>query len=78
MHSGSGPSRKNWPTFERECFAPRVADEAVIPIYLDDTVFPGIPQDIVGIKFTRAPDKALEDQVTDDIVFRLLARLDDV
>ena len=50
----------------------------MIPIYLDDTVFPGIPQDIVGIKFTRAPDKALEDQVTDDIVFRLLARLDDV
>ena len=69
---------KIWPTLERECFTPRVADEAVIPIYLDGTVFPGIPQDIVGIKFTRDPNKALEDQVTDEIVFRLLARLDDV
>lgn len=68
---------KIWPTFERECFSPRVADEAVIPIFLDDTVFPGIPQDIVGIKFERDDSTALEDQVTDDIVFRLLSRLDD-
>ena len=69
---------KIWPTFERECFSPRVADEAVIPIYLDDTTFPGIPQDIVGINFSRNYEKNLEDQVTDEIVFRLLARLDDV
>jgi hypothetical protein len=42
---------KIWPTFERECFAPRVPDAEVLPIYLDDTVFPGIPKDLVGIKF---------------------------
>ena len=69
---------KIWPTFERECFYPRVADEAVIPVFLDDTVFPGIPQDIVGIKFQRDLSKDLEDQITDDIVFRILERLDDV
>ena len=27
---------KIWPTFERECFTPRVAEAAVIPIYLDN------------------------------------------
>jgi hypothetical protein len=43
--------QKIWPTFERECFQPRVEQEAVIPIYLDDTKFPGIRADIVGIKF---------------------------
>jgi hypothetical protein len=32
----------------------------------------------VGIKFVRNPSKILEDQITDDIVFRLLERLDDV
>ncbi|MEW8631960.1 MAG: TIR domain-containing protein [Candidatus Thiodiazotropha sp.] len=69
---------KIWPTFERECFSPRVADEAVIPVFLDETVFPGIPQDIVGIKFQRDPSKDIDDQVTDDIVFRILERLDDV
>ena len=53
-------------------------DEAVIPIFLDDTVFPGIPRDIVGIKFVRDQSKELEDQVIDNIVFRLLERLDDV
>jgi hypothetical protein len=37
------------PTFERECFKPRVAYGDVIPIYLDDTVFPGIPKDTIGI-----------------------------
>jgi hypothetical protein len=34
---------KIWPTFEREIFVPRVADESVIPIYLDETKFPRIP-----------------------------------
>jgi hypothetical protein len=42
---------KIWPTFERECFLPRVSEETVLPIYLDDTRFPGIPTDLVGIKF---------------------------
>jgi hypothetical protein len=39
-----------WPTFERECFLPRVEKGEVFPIYLDDTVFVGIPRDLVGIK----------------------------
>jgi hypothetical protein len=69
---------KIWPTFERECFTPRIADEAVIPVFLDDTIFPGIPQDIIGIKFNRDMEKSLDDQVTDDIIFRLLERLDNV
>jgi hypothetical protein len=69
-------AEKLWPTFERECFAPRVADEAVIPIYLDETVFLGIPQDIVGIHFrpSGVPEK-LENEVTDQIVFKLYDRL---
>ena len=46
---------KIWPTFEREHFAPRVKDGSVIPIFLDDTKFPGIPQDIVGIRFAFDP-----------------------
>lgn len=69
---------KIWPTFERECFTPRVADEAVIPIFLDDTIFQAIPKDIVGIKFERDASRELEEQVTDDIIFRLLERLDNV
>ncbi|MCG6211099.1 TIR domain-containing protein, partial [Vibrio furnissii] len=40
---------KIWPTFERECFQHRTNDASVIPIYLDDTKFVGIPSDIVGI-----------------------------
>lgn len=43
---------KIWPTFEREHFAPRIADEQVIPIYLDETKFVGIPSDIVGVYFS--------------------------
>jgi hypothetical protein len=37
--------QKIWPTFERDCFVPRVSNGEVIPVYLDDTVFPGIPKD---------------------------------
>ena len=59
---------KIWPTFERECFAPRIADEAVIPIYLDDTLFPGIPQDIIGIMFACSESENIENQVTKQIV----------
>jgi hypothetical protein len=70
---------KIWPTFEREIFAPRVAEEAVIPIYLDETPFPGIPMDVVGIKFI-APTSAadLANEVTDQIVFKLLTRLENL
>jgi hypothetical protein len=69
---------KIWPTFERECFTPRVADAAVIPIYLDNSVFVGIPKDIVGIKFqpviTLTPD--LENLITDKITYKLQAKLE--
>lgn len=65
---------KIWPTFERECFIPRVADGAVIPIYLDDTPFPGIPKDIVGIDF-KACDPNDTNLVTDKIVYKLEEKL---
>ena len=70
---------KIWPTFERECFSPRIADAAVIPIYLDDTPVPGIPKDIVGIMFKNHHNYGadLRDKVTDEIVFKLYARLED-
>ncbi|MDH0137971.1 hypothetical protein ACK312_03055 [Aeromonas caviae] len=71
---------KIWPTFERECFAPRVSEAAVIPIYLDDAPVPGIPKDIVGIPFKNYTDLEtdLANKVTDEIVFKLLELLDDV
>ena len=69
---------KIWPTFERECFSPRVAEEAVIPIFLDNEPTVGIPQDTVGIPFrdyTSLGDQ-LPDKVTDNIVYKLFARID--
>jgi hypothetical protein len=69
--------KKIWPTFERECFLPRVEQEAVIPIYLDDTKFPGIPSDIVGINFRWDKNEAnWQNRVTDEITFKLMERLD--
>lgn len=67
---------KIWTTFERECFAPRISDEAVVPIYLDDTSFPGIPKDVIGIMFDKNNKNDLENQVTDHIVFKLLERIE--
>lgn len=71
---------KIWPTFERECFSQRTADAAVIPIYLDDTPVPGIPSDITGISFKgySASDVNFANKVTDEIVFKLLGRLDGI
>ncbi len=65
---------KIWPTFERECFIPKVADDAVIPIYLDDSVFVGIPKDIIGID-CKNKDTTNEELVTDEVVLKLEARL---
>lgn len=66
---------KIWPTFERECFEPRVADGEVIPIFLDDTAFPGIPKDTIGIRYKWKPDDpGWHDEVIDKIVFKLLER----
>ncbi len=71
---------KLWPTFERECFAPRVPEEAVIPVYLDETIFPAIPRDIVGIRFWQGGGGAeqLANRVTDEIVYKLIERLEDI
>lgn len=70
---------KIWPTFERECFIPRVADGAVIPIYLDDSSFPGIPKDVVGIMFKGVDPNVdgFDGRVTDEITFKLFARIED-
>jgi hypothetical protein len=67
---------KIWPTFERECFLPRVPAGEVIPVFLDDTTFVGIPKDIIGIKFHKGAAPELEpNRITDEIVFKLLERL---
>jgi len=71
---------KIWPTFERECFSPRIPDGSVIPIRLDKTAFPGIPQDIVGIHFEPrdSTGEELYNRITDEISFKLISRLDGV
>jgi hypothetical protein len=38
-----------WTTFERECFLPRVAKSAVIPIRLDKVECPGLPMSLHGV-----------------------------
>ncbi len=66
---------KIWPTFERECFSPRISDASVIPIYLDNTKFVGIPQDIVGIKFTDNQYYSDREFITDHIAYKLEEKL---
>jgi hypothetical protein len=67
---------KIWPTFEREHFVPRIADESVIPIFLDDTKFPGIPQDLVGIRFKFDPNNPeWKKKATDEIIMKLIDKL---
>jgi hypothetical protein len=69
-------STKIWPTFEREVFAPRIADESVIPIFLDDTKFVGIPQDIVGIHFKFDPTASgWKSRADDEIIYKLIDKL---
>ncbi|MGV3518527.1 TIR domain-containing protein [Luteitalea sp.] len=66
---------KIWPTFERECFLPRVATGDVIPIFLDSTPFVGIPKDLIGIVFHKSSNPEEDkNRVTDEIVFKLSAR----
>jgi hypothetical protein len=70
--------QKIWPTFEKECFLPRVPEGQVIPIYLDDTSFVGIPKDIIGITFELPESLEFKDvvtKVTDEIAFKLIERL---
>ncbi|MHA7816424.1 MAG: TIR domain-containing protein [Pseudohaliea sp.] len=68
--------KKIWPTFEREIFSQRVEDGAVIPVFLDETRFAGVPRDIVGVDF-RGRDPHDTDLVTDEIVLKLEEKLKD-
>jgi hypothetical protein len=71
--------RKIWPTFERETFEPRVSEGAVIPIFLDDTKFPGISRDVIGIILKReAMEKDMKGYVTDEIAFKLHEKLSQI
>ncbi|WEF23582.1 TIR domain-containing protein [Paracoccus sp. S3-43] len=68
---------KIWPTFERDCFRHRVVNSEVIPVRLDDSIFPGIPNDINSIRFNFKGDvDAQRDEIIDDIVLRIAARLE--
>lgn len=70
--------RKIWPTFERDCFTPRVVDAAVIPIQLDNTIFPGIPNDIARISFRYLPgDPEWKKKAESEIIFRIIDRISD-
>jgi hypothetical protein len=67
---------KIWPTFERECFSEKVQTNEVIPVFLDDTKFVGIPQDLIGIKFKYSEnDKNLTDRIRKEIVFKIIHRV---
>lgn len=70
-------AEKIWPTFEREHFAPRVAEESVIPVYLDDTKFVGIPSDIIGVRFhyDREASDGWQDRADQLIVEKLIELL---
>ena len=51
-------------------------DEHVIPIFLDDTKFVGIPTDIIGIKFNFDPnDPDWRDKADKEIVEKLIDKL---
>jgi hypothetical protein len=68
---------KIWPTFEREVFTPRVARAEVIPVFLDDTPFLGIPHDVVGIDFKGLLEEESWRQRADEkIVFKVIDRID--
>ncbi len=67
---------KIWPTFERDCFIPRIKNESVIPIRLDNSIFAGIPNDIVSIYFPfDAADPDWKDKTTTQVVYRLIDRI---
>ena len=68
--------RKIWPTFERECFAEKIQTNEIIPIFLDDTKFVGIPQDIIGIKFKyNENDKSIKDRIRTEIILKIIQRV---
>ena len=65
---------KIWPTFERECFQQRIKDASVIPVYLDNSKFVGIPSDIIGIPY-KGYSHSDEEEITERIVLKLEERL---
>ena len=68
--------RKIWPTFERDCFTPRVSSGEVIPIFLDDFNISCNLNDIVRIDFKWNPDDPeWKRRATDAIVIKLIDRL---
>jgi len=68
---------KIWPTFERECFKKRLGSEEVIPVFLDDTIFVGIPDDIVGIRYKWDQENAKwQEEVDDQIIYKIWEKLD--
>ena len=68
---------KVWPTFERDCFTQRVPEAEVIPVFLDKTIFPGIPTDLVSIHFDYGGDVAAQsNEIIDDVVLRIAGKLD--
>ncbi|MCW3102784.1 MAG: hypothetical protein JWO09_1224 [Bacteroidetes bacterium] len=62
---------KIWPTFERETFRVRVQEEAIIPTYLDNTKFLGIPEDLYGFDMKNGYS---EDDI-DNAVIKLVERI---
>ncbi|MES2727192.1 MAG: TIR domain-containing protein [Bacteroidota bacterium] len=68
--------RKIWPTFERECFSEKIQTNEVIPIFLDDTKFVGIPQDLIGIRFKyNKNDKTIAERIRKEIVYKIAHRV---
>jgi hypothetical protein len=67
---------KVWPSFERDIFLPRLKAQEVIPLYLDSTVFPGIPSDVYGIKFQyELSAEEWRTRVDEEIVLPMIDRI---
>lgn len=67
---------KVWPSFERDVFLPRLKAHEVLPIYLDDTIFAGVPSDVYGLKFHYDISKdEWRTRVDDEIVLPLIDRI---
>jgi hypothetical protein len=67
---------KIWPTFERECFSEKVQTNEVIPIFLDETKFVGIPQDLIGIKFRYTiGERDLITRIREEIIYKIVTKV---
>lgn len=68
---------KVWPTFERDCFTARVPAGEVIPVFLDDTIFVGVPKDLVSIHYKlKGSVEECRDPIIDEVVMRIATKLD--